>query len=92
MLSEILGYLFKQRKVSDEQGKVNNCIHHDVDTLCISILEVLLQTVLMLLDKDTKIIVSFKAKENLKNINFVVSGLFSRLHAWDITVVGRVSL
>ncbi|KAK9889845.1 hypothetical protein WA026_007208 [Henosepilachna vigintioctopunctata] len=56
VLSEILGFLFKQRKICDEQGKINNCIHHDVDTLCVNILEVLLQTVLLLLDKDTRII------------------------------------
>lgn len=55
ILGEILGYLFKQRKVSDEQGKVNNCIHHDVDTLCLAILEVLIQTILTSIDKDVKV-------------------------------------
>ncbi|KAJ8929040.1 hypothetical protein NQ314_018309 [Rhamnusium bicolor] len=55
ILGEILGFLFKQRKRSDDQGKINNCIHHDVDTLCISILEVLIQTILTIIDKDVKI-------------------------------------
>lgn len=44
--------------MSDEQGKVNNCIHHDVDTLCLAILEVLIQTILTSIDKDVKVFVS----------------------------------
>ncbi|KAJ8941123.1 hypothetical protein NQ318_007705 [Aromia moschata] len=55
ILGEILGFLFKQRKLTDEQGKINNCIHHDVDTLCVSILEVLIQTILTVIDKDIKV-------------------------------------
>uniref|UniRef100_A0A6P7GBE9 Dedicator of cytokinesis protein 3 n=1 Tax=Diabrotica virgifera virgifera TaxID=50390 RepID=A0A6P7GBE9_DIAVI len=55
ILGEILGYLFKQRKSGDEHGKVNNCIHHDVDTLCVAILEVLIQTILTSIDKDVKV-------------------------------------
>lgn len=56
ILGEILGFLFKQKKLSEEQGKINNCIHHDVDTLNLSILEVLIQTVLSIIDKDLKIL------------------------------------
>nr|XP_022902417.1 dedicator of cytokinesis protein 3 isoform X2 [Onthophagus taurus] len=56
ILGEILGFLCKHRKLSEKQEKVNNCIHHDIDTLCISIFEVLIQTVLIIIDKDTKII------------------------------------
>ncbi|KAJ8981636.1 hypothetical protein NQ317_000864 [Molorchus minor] len=55
ILGEILGFLFKQRKLTNEQGKINNCIHHDVDTLCVSTLEVLIQTILTVIDKDIKI-------------------------------------
>ncbi|XP_074036384.1 dedicator of cytokinesis spg isoform X2 [Leptinotarsa decemlineata] len=55
ILGEITGYLFKQRKLSEEQGKINNCIHHDVDTLCVAILEVLIQTILGIIDKDVKV-------------------------------------
>lgn len=57
-MGEILGFLFKQKKMSEEQGKINNCIHHDVDTLNLSILEVLIQTVLSIIDKDLKILVT----------------------------------
>lgn len=57
ILGEILSFLFKQRKQCEEQGKMNNCIHHDVDTLCISTLDVLIQTILVIIDKDTKVIV-----------------------------------
>ncbi|CAG9773050.1 unnamed protein product [Ceutorhynchus assimilis] len=56
IMGEVLGFLFKQRKLGEEQGKINNCIHHDVDTLNLSILEVLIQTVLSVIDKDLKIL------------------------------------
>ncbi|XP_066149763.1 dedicator of cytokinesis protein 3 isoform X2 [Euwallacea fornicatus] len=56
IMGEILGFLFKQKKANEDQGKVNNCIHHDVDTLNLSILEVLIQTVLSIIDKDLKIL------------------------------------
>lgn len=58
IMGEILGFLFKQKKLNDEQGKINNCIHHDVDTLNLSILEVLIQTVLSIIDMDLKILVN----------------------------------
>lgn len=61
IMGEILGFLFKQRKRSDEQGKINNCIHHDVETLCIAVLEVLIQTILTLIDKDVKVFVSINS-------------------------------
>lgn len=57
ILGEILSFLYKQRQQCEEQGKMNNCIHHDVDTLCISTLDVLIQTILVIIDKDTKVIV-----------------------------------
>lgn len=58
ILGEILGFLFKQRKLCDEKGKMNNCIHHDVEILCTAVLEVLIQTILTLIDKDVKVFVS----------------------------------
>lgn len=58
ILGEVLNFLCKQRRTCEEQGKINNCIHHDVDTLCINILDVLIQTVLVIIDKDTRVIVS----------------------------------
>lgn len=65
ILGEILGFMFKQRKMCEEQGKINNCIHHDVDTLCINTLDVLIQTVFVIIDKDTKVIVSTSLEEKL---------------------------
>ncbi|XP_076266616.1 dedicator of cytokinesis spg isoform X4 [Rhynchophorus ferrugineus] len=56
ILGEILSILFKQKKPSEELGKMNNCMYHDVDTLNLSILEVLIQTVLNIIDKDLKIL------------------------------------
>ncbi|XP_065173337.1 dedicator of cytokinesis protein 3 isoform X2 [Atheta coriaria] len=56
ILAEILGFLFKQRKQAEELGKINNCIHHDVDTLCISTFDVIINTVLVIIDKETAVI------------------------------------
>ncbi|XP_018335626.1 dedicator of cytokinesis protein 3 [Agrilus planipennis] len=56
ILGEIMSYLYKLRKSSDEQGKINNCIHHDVDTLSTNIFNVLIQTVLVIIDKNTTVI------------------------------------
>ncbi|XP_060529581.1 dedicator of cytokinesis protein 3 isoform X2 [Cylas formicarius] len=56
ILGEILGFLFRHKKISEEQGKINNCIHHDVDTLNLSVLEVLIQCILSIIDKDSKIL------------------------------------
>lgn len=58
ILGEILSFLFKQRKQCEELGKMSNCIHHDVDTLCISTFDVLIQTLLVIIDKNTTVIVS----------------------------------
>lgn len=58
ILGEILAFLCKQRKQCEEQGKINNCIHHDVDTLCVNTFDVLIQTVLIIIDKNTMVIVS----------------------------------
>ncbi|KAF2896229.1 hypothetical protein ILUMI_09945 [Ignelater luminosus] len=56
ILGEILSFLCKQRKQCEEQGKINNCIHHDVDTLCVNTFDVLIQTVLIIIDKNTMVI------------------------------------
>lgn len=56
ILGEILGYLFKQRSINQELGKVNNCIHHDVDTLTVNILDMLTQTVLFIIDKNVPVL------------------------------------
>ncbi|XP_049823045.1 dedicator of cytokinesis protein 3 isoform X2 [Aethina tumida] len=55
ILGDILSFLFKERKGSGEIGKINNCIHHDVDTVCRTILEILVQTILTVIDKEVKV-------------------------------------
>lgn len=45
ILGEILSFLHKRGR---DTNKVNNCIHHDVQTLCISTLDVLIQTILII--------------------------------------------
>ncbi|CAH0555056.1 unnamed protein product [Brassicogethes aeneus] len=55
VLSDILSFLYKQRKEIDEPGKINNCIHHDVEILCTSLLEVLIQNILSVIDKEDKV-------------------------------------
>ncbi|XP_076248536.1 dedicator of cytokinesis spg isoform X2 [Calliopsis andreniformis] len=47
ILGEILSFLHKKER---DTNKVNNCIHHDVETLCLSILDVLIQTILIVIN------------------------------------------
>ncbi|XP_054002180.1 dedicator of cytokinesis protein 3 isoform X1 [Hylaeus anthracinus] len=47
ILGEILSFLHKRGR---DANKVNNCIHHDVETLCLSILDVLIQTILIVIN------------------------------------------
>lgn len=62
ILGEILGFLFKQRQSQlQEQGKVNNCLHHDVEILCIHTLDMLIQTVLIIIDRPTSVLGSLVA-------------------------------
>ncbi|KAJ1522281.1 hypothetical protein ONE63_002583 [Megalurothrips usitatus] len=57
ILGEILGYLFKQRQTQlQDQGKVNNCLHHDVEILCVHTLDMLIQTVLIIIDRPTSVL------------------------------------
>nr|CAD7403082.1 unnamed protein product [Timema cristinae] len=55
ILGEILSFLFKQR-LSQEQGKVNNCLHHDVEILCLTTLDMLIQTVLIIIDRSAAVL------------------------------------
>ncbi|XP_066601007.1 dedicator of cytokinesis protein 3 isoform X2 [Prorops nasuta] len=47
ILGEILNFLHKRGR---DTNKVNNCIHHDVETLCLSVLDVLIQTILIVIN------------------------------------------
>ncbi|XP_043596700.1 dedicator of cytokinesis protein 3 isoform X4 [Bombus pyrosoma] len=47
ILGEILSFLYKRGR---DTNKVNNCIQHDVETLCLSILDVLIQTILIVIN------------------------------------------
>lgn len=46
ILGEILSFMYKRGR----DGKVNNCVHHDVETLCLAILDVLIQTILIIIN------------------------------------------
>ncbi|XP_016844337.1 dedicator of cytokinesis protein 3 isoform X2 [Nasonia vitripennis] len=46
ILGEILSFMYKRGR----DGKVNNCVHHDVETLSLSILDVLIQTILIIIN------------------------------------------
>ncbi|XP_046744108.1 dedicator of cytokinesis protein 3 isoform X1 [Diprion similis] len=47
ILGELLSFLYKR---AHDTNKVNNCIHHDVETLCLSTLDILIQTILIVID------------------------------------------
>ncbi|XP_012288369.1 dedicator of cytokinesis protein 3 [Orussus abietinus] len=53
ILGEILSFLHKRGR---DTNKVNNCIHHDVETLCLSTLEVLIQTILIIIDSNSPVL------------------------------------
>ncbi|PSN57625.1 hypothetical protein C0J52_00521 [Blattella germanica] len=60
ILGEILSFLFKQKQ-AQEQGKVNNCLHHDVEILCLNTLDMLIQTVLIIIDRSAAVLGSLVA-------------------------------
>lgn len=76
ILGEILAFLFKQRRPFEGQGKINNCTHHDVETLCISVLDILVQAVLCVIDKEPKILVSFIFKPVVYKLGLLFSFCF----------------
>ncbi|KAK0167462.1 hypothetical protein PV327_004857 [Microctonus hyperodae] len=45
IIGEILSFLYKR---GCDTNKVNNCIHHDVEILCLSIFDVLIETILII--------------------------------------------
>ncbi|XP_051163357.1 dedicator of cytokinesis protein 3 isoform X2 [Leptopilina boulardi] len=47
ILGDILNFLYKRAR---DTNKVNNCIHHDIETLVLSILDVLIQTILIIVN------------------------------------------
>ncbi|XP_015607824.1 dedicator of cytokinesis protein 3 isoform X2 [Cephus cinctus] len=53
ILGEILSFLHKRGR---DTNKVNNCIHHDVETLCLSTLDVLIQTILIIIDSNSPVL------------------------------------
>ncbi|XP_023246842.1 dedicator of cytokinesis protein 3 [Copidosoma floridanum] len=46
ILGEILSFMHKRGK----DVKVNNCVHHDVETICLTVLDVLIQTILIIIN------------------------------------------
>ncbi|KAL1116518.1 hypothetical protein AAG570_004990 [Ranatra chinensis] len=56
ILAKILNFLFEQKRVEDEGGKVNNCLHHDIEIVCLSTLDMLIQTVLIIIDRSMPVL------------------------------------
>ncbi|XP_046396689.1 dedicator of cytokinesis protein 3 [Ischnura elegans] len=62
ILGEILIFLHRQRQDQEkEQGKVNNCLHHDVEIVCLATLDMLIQTVLIIIDRSASVVSSLVA-------------------------------
>lgn len=55
--TEVITYLFKQRQ-NQAQGKVNNCIHLDIEILALNILDILIQTLLIIIERNGSAVVS----------------------------------
>nr|XP_018899728.1 PREDICTED: dedicator of cytokinesis protein 3 isoform X2 [Bemisia tabaci] len=57
ILGEILSFLYQQKRQQiNEGGKVNNCFHHDVEIICLSTLDMLIQTVLIIIDRSSPVL------------------------------------
>jgi len=70
----MITYLYKQRQ-AQAQGKVNNCIHLDIEILALNVLDILIQTLLIIIERNGSAVVSFsltarfqKLYENLRTI------------------------
>ncbi|KAG8233145.1 hypothetical protein J437_LFUL010375, partial [Ladona fulva] len=62
ILGEILIFLHKQRQDQEKgQGKVTNCLHHDVEIVSLSTLDMLIQTVLIIIDRSAAVVSSLVA-------------------------------
>ncbi|XP_026677811.1 dedicator of cytokinesis protein 3 [Diaphorina citri] len=61
ILSEILSFLYKKKRTCEVGGKVNNILHHDLELLCLSTLDMLIQTVLIIIDRATPVLGSLVA-------------------------------
>lgn len=57
ILTEIITYLFNQKQLQSE-GKVNNCIILDTEILCLHILDPLVQTLIVIMDCHSPVLVS----------------------------------
>ncbi|XP_074109684.1 dedicator of cytokinesis spg isoform X2 [Cotesia typhae] len=58
ILGEILSFLYKR---GFDNNKVNNCIHHDIEIICLSILDVLIQTILIIINASGPVLGSLVA-------------------------------
>lgn len=56
ILVEILSYIYQQQRLQQCNGKVNNCLHHDLEILCLNTLDMLIQTVLIIIDRSTPVL------------------------------------
>ncbi|XP_039296231.1 LOW QUALITY PROTEIN: dedicator of cytokinesis protein 3 [Nilaparvata lugens] len=58
ILGEVISFIFKQQQAS---GKINNCLHHDLEIICLNTLDMLIQTVLILIDRSAAVLGSLVA-------------------------------
>uniref|UniRef100_A0A8D9BP44 Dedicator of cytokinesis protein 3 n=1 Tax=Cacopsylla melanoneura TaxID=428564 RepID=A0A8D9BP44_9HEMI len=61
ILSDILSFLYQKKRTCEVGGKVNNILHHDLEVLCLSTLDVLISTVLIIMDRTTAVLGSLVA-------------------------------
>lgn len=51
--------------------QVNNCLHHDVEILCLTTLDMLIQTVLIIIDRSSAVLVRCSAVWCSKELNII---------------------
>ncbi|KAG8321820.1 Dedicator of cytokinesis protein 3, partial [Homalodisca vitripennis] len=56
ILTEILSYIYQQQRLEQVNGKVNNSLHLDLEILCRDTLDMLIQTVLIIIDRSPPVL------------------------------------
>ncbi|XP_073976678.1 dedicator of cytokinesis spg isoform X2 [Rhodnius prolixus] len=56
ILGKILIFLYKQMRADEEGGKIDNCLHHDIEVVCVNTLDMLVQTVIIIIDRSMPVL------------------------------------
>ncbi|XP_066902048.1 dedicator of cytokinesis protein 3 isoform X2 [Halyomorpha halys] len=61
ILGKLIIFIHQQQRGETVDGKVNNCLHHDIEVVAMSTLDILIQTVLIIIDRSSPVLGSLVA-------------------------------